>query len=138
MIEEEAKKENTQSKVSQSKQESEGLKTFITKVFSIIVSLLNTKKIQEKTAMSNNEEMKSTQAQSQTNPAPKPPEIPTTSAQAIDLFKQIEQGVIEQGVIGKEAATWVFQGENPSNSRIPIPNPKTKFSEPVSRPPGQL
>jgi hypothetical protein len=130
MNEEEAKKENTQSEASQSKQESEITETFIRKVFSfIIVNLLNTKKIQEKTAMSNNEEMKSTQAQSQNNPAPKPPEIPTTPEKAIALFKQIEQGVI-----GKEAETWVFQGEYLPNPKIPIPNPKTKFSEPVSRP----
>jgi hypothetical protein len=85
--------------------------------------------------MTNNEEMRSAQTQSQTNQPPEPPEppeIPKIPEKAIALFKQIEQGVI-----GKAAQPWVFQGEQPPNPKVPIPNPKTKFSEPVSCPPGQ-
>jgi hypothetical protein len=82
--------------------------------------------------MTNNEEIRSAQTQSQANQPPKPPEIPATPEKAIAFFKQIEQGVI-----GKEAQAWVFQGEQPPNSNIPTPDPKTKFSEPVSCSPGQ-
>jgi hypothetical protein len=132
MTKEEAKQQNTQSKVSQPDRESEGLKTFINKFCGFIVNKLNTKLIQEKTIMTNTEEMKSAQAQSQIDQPPqppKPPEIPTTPEKAISLFKRIKQGVIGEK---EEAPIWGFQFEQPPNLDKPsVPNPKTKFSEPV-------
>jgi hypothetical protein len=75
--------------------------------------------------MTNNEEMRSPQAQSQINQPPQPfesPEMPITPEKALEEFDEIKTALV-----GPEPA-WVFR--IPPTGETVIPNPRTAASKP--------